>query len=261
MTEGCHYAPVKDGELSARQYDAMAVDYAADNLTGSFNAYYERPATIALAGDVEGLRVLEVGCGAGPLTAWLADQGAAVTAVDVSPAMAQLARERVGQRATVLVADVAEPLSFAADNSFDLVIASLVLHYLKDWETPLREFQRVLAPDGAVVFSTHHPTMDWRLHSPDDYFAIRQVTETWTKGSGQYDVTFWRRPLTAMTDAVASAGFLVERLVEPAPSAELREQDPKAYQQLATAPQFLFFRLRQADSGGWGGSGCGFKAT
>lgn len=31
----------------------------------------------------------------------------------------------------------------------------------------------------AVLFSTHHPAMDWQLHSRDDYFAVRQVTETW----------------------------------------------------------------------------------
>ena len=61
---------------SARQYDAMAVDYAADNAESAFNAYYERPAMISLIGEVEGRRVLEVGCGAGPLTAWLVDHGA-----------------------------------------------------------------------------------------------------------------------------------------------------------------------------------------
>jgi hypothetical protein len=47
-----------------------------------------------------------------------------------------------------------------------------VLHYLADWVGPLTEFHRVLAPHGAVVFSTHHPAMDWQLHSPEDYFAV-----------------------------------------------------------------------------------------
>ncbi len=42
---------------------------------------------------------------------------------------------------------------------------------------PLAEFHRVLAPQGAVVFSTHHPARDWQLHSPDDYFVIKQVTD------------------------------------------------------------------------------------
>jgi ubiquinone/menaquinone biosynthesis C-methylase UbiE len=239
-------AAVRDGERSARQYDAMAVDYAADNAASAFNAYYERPATMSLVGEVAARRVLDVGCGAGPLTAWLVDHGAVVTAMDVSPAMVQLARARVGDRATFLVADLAQPLAFAADTTFDLVVASLVLHYVRSWEEPLLEFRRVLKPDGAVVFSTHHPAMDWQLHSPDDYFACKQVTETWSKRSREFDVTFWRRPLTAMAEAIASAGFLIDRLIEPMPSPELRDRDRDAYELLCTRPQFLFFRLRPA---------------
>jgi len=235
---------VGDGDRSARQYDAMAVEYAAENADSPFNAHYERPSMMGLVGDVEGRRVLEVGCGAGPLTAWLVEHGAVVTAMDVSPAMLQLARERVGHRATFLLADLAEPLSFLPDTSFDLVVASLVLHYLENWEEPLRELRRVLRPDGAVVFSTHHPTMDWPLHCPDDYFAVREVTETWTKGSRAFDVTFWRRPLTAMTEAIASADFLIEQLTEPQPVPELRARDRAAYELLTTRPRFLFFRLR-----------------
>ena len=78
-------------------------------------------------------------------------------ATDISPEMAKLARRRIGDRATVLVADLGEPLSFAQDASFDLVVGSLVLHYLRDWTPVLSEFRRVLTGDGVVVFSTHHP--------------------------------------------------------------------------------------------------------
>ena len=240
------WAIVRDGQRSAGQYDAMAVQYTADNAENACNAHYERPATISLVGEVEGRRVLEAGCGAGPLTGWLVDHGAAVTALDVSPVMLQLARERVGDRAAFVLADLADTLPFGPHTTFNLVVASLVLHYVKDWETPLAEFRRLLTADGAVVFSTHHPTMDWQLHCPDDYFVVKQVTETWSKGSQDFQVTFWRRPLTAMTAAIAAAGFVIERVLEPEPSAEIRDRDPEAYALLATQPQFLFFRLRPA---------------
>jgi hypothetical protein len=46
-----------DGERTARQYDAMAADYAADNAISPFNAFYERPATMALLWNVTGLRL------------------------------------------------------------------------------------------------------------------------------------------------------------------------------------------------------------
>lgn len=240
---------MEDRQRSAAQYDAMADVYAADNLDGPFNAYYERPATQRLLGDVSGKRVLEIGCGAGPLTQWLADHGATVTAMDVSPRMVQLARARLGDRARILVGDLAEPLSFASDGSFDLVVASLVLHYLRDWVGPLREVGRVLVVDGAAVFSTHHPTMDAQIHSPSDYFATKQVTEVWTKGAASFEVTFWRRPLTAMAEAIHDAGFVIERLVEPLPEPELRQSHPDKYELITTQPRFLFFRLKPALGG------------
>ena len=220
----------------------MSGAYRVNNEERAFNAYYERPATIALLGDVAGLRVLEAGCGPGVLTEWLADHGATVTAMDVSPEMVRLARDRVGDRALVRNADLAEPLDIA-DASIDLVVASLVLHYLADWAGPLAEFHRVLAPRGAVVFSTHHPAMDWQLHSPEDYFAVKQVTEAWTRDGQSFDVTFWRRPLTAMTEAISGAGFVIDQLVEPPPAAELRQRDPTSHGKIRMSPRFLFFRL------------------
>jgi ubiquinone/menaquinone biosynthesis C-methylase UbiE len=235
---------VPDSERTASQYDAMAVEYANDNDDNSWNAYYERPATIELLGDVAGLDVLEVGCGSGPLTEWLVAQGARVTAFDVSPRMLQLAKERVGDSAQFLVADVTQPLTFAADQSIDIVVASLVLHYIEHWEPVLTELRRALRPDGTLVFSTHHPAMDWRIHSPDDYFAKKQITETWDKGPGHYEVTFWRRPLTEMTAAIGSAGFVIDKLIEPKPVPELEATNRRHFRMLSTRPQFLFFRLR-----------------
>ena len=221
----------------------MGTAYRAANDEGSFNACYERPATISLLGDVTGQRVLEAGCGPGALTEWLVGNGAMVTAFDVSPEMVRLARERLGRRARILTADLAEPLAFAADASVDMIVASLVMHYLADWTTPLAEFHRILDPGGAVVFSTHHPAMDWQLHSSDDYFAVKQVTETWLKDGQPFNVTFSRRPLTAITAAISSAGFVIDQLVEPAPLPELQQRDPQAYDKIRAGPRFLFFRL------------------
>jgi ubiquinone/menaquinone biosynthesis C-methylase UbiE len=232
-----------DGERSAQQYDAMAAHYVAENAISPYNAFYERPATMALLGNLAGLRALEVGCGPGILTNWLVEQGALVTAMDVSPAMLGLARQCVGDRADLVLADLAEPLPFETA-SFDIVVASLVLHYVRDWTVALRELRRVLGPRGAVVFSTHHPTMDWILVTPDDYFAVKQVTDTWRMGGRGFEVTFWRRPLTAMCEAISDAGFVIERLVEPSPSREVAELDADAYEEIRTKPRFLFFRLR-----------------
>ena len=89
----------------------MGTAYGIANDEDSFNAYYERPGTISLLGDVTGLRVLDAGCGPGALSKWLVDNGATVTAMDVSPEMVRLARQRMGDRARILTADLAEPLT------------------------------------------------------------------------------------------------------------------------------------------------------
>ncbi|MGH2366244.1 MAG: class I SAM-dependent methyltransferase [Chloroflexota bacterium] len=110
-------ADANDSDRVARQYDAIADGYSADNAGSAFNAFYERPATISLLGQVHGQSVLEVGCGSGPLTKWLVNQGADVTAFDVSPAMVRLAQAHVGSRAHIFVADLVAPLTFAQSHT------------------------------------------------------------------------------------------------------------------------------------------------
>lgn len=87
-------------------YDDFAQAYSQQNETSLLNAWYERPAMIDLAGDVEGRRVLDVGCGSGPLTAALRAKGADVTGFDVSAAMIALARDRLGDDADLHVTDL-----------------------------------------------------------------------------------------------------------------------------------------------------------
>jgi SAM-dependent methyltransferase len=226
-------------------YDAFAAAYAADNEANAFNALYERPAMLALLGEIDGKRVLDAGCGAGALAEAMLARGAAVTGLELSRSMAELARARLGSRATVHVGDLARPLAMFADGSFDLVAASLVLHYLEHWEPTLRELARVLVPGGAVALSTHHPTMDWRS-AGGGYFETRRITETWRKGGREATVSFWRRPLTAMVAAFRAGGLAVDDLVEPMPVDECAERFPDDYATLTTSPRFLFFRLRKA---------------
>jgi SAM-dependent methyltransferase len=224
-------------------YDQFAAAYSADNEANAFNALYERPAMLALLGDVRGKRVLDAGCGAGALAEALLDGGALVTGLEISERMAELARARLERRATIHVADLSAPLAMYPDASFELVAASLVLHYLQQWEPALLELRRVLVPDGALVLSTHHPTMDWQLHG-GSYFATREITETWLKGGVPATVKFWRRPLTAMIASFRACGLVLEDVVEPMPVDACAERFPDAYASLTTSPRFLFFRLR-----------------
>ncbi|MGV2960268.1 class I SAM-dependent methyltransferase, partial [Glutamicibacter sp. AGC13] len=130
-------------------YDDFAQDYADENEFSMLNAYYERPATLELAGEVAGRDILDIGCGAGPLSEQLMSRGASVSGFDTSRAMVDLARQRLGEDADLKVATLGEKLPYA-DNSFDDAIASLVFHYLPDWDYALEEVRRVLKPGGRL---------------------------------------------------------------------------------------------------------------
>lgn len=142
--------------MRADHYDSFAESYSRETESSLFNAHYERPAMLALAGDVQGRRILDAGCGAGPLSEALRARGAVVTGFDSSPAMVALARRRLGEHADLRVADLSRPLPFD-DGVFDDVVVSLVLHYLKDWQAPLSELRRVLKPGGRLLLSVNHP--------------------------------------------------------------------------------------------------------
>lgn len=124
--------PDASGAPGAPDYDDFATTYAAANDTSLFNAWYARPEMLRLAGDVTGKRVLDAGCGHGPLMADLRERGADVVGFDLSPAMVGIARERLGSDADVRVADLSEPLPYD-DDEFDVVTCSLALHYVQDW--------------------------------------------------------------------------------------------------------------------------------
>ncbi len=102
----------------ANDYDSFAEAYSAETEANLINAYYARPAILALAGDVAGRRILDAGCGSGPLFAALRDRGAVVTGVDSSAKMLELARRRLGAGADLQVADLGSPLPFP-DGAFD----------------------------------------------------------------------------------------------------------------------------------------------
>jgi SAM-dependent methyltransferase len=221
-------------------YEEIADAYAARVDTKPWNAEYERPAVLSVLPSLAGLNVLDAGCGSGWYAEYCAEQGAQVTAFDITPKMVELTRARLGDRAIVLRAGLHEPLDFAADNYFDLVLSPLALHYIEHWEPTLREFRRVLKPGGILVFSTHHPFADYQLFGSDSYFTTERVQDTWDVGT----VWFYRRPLTAITEALFASGFVIERLVEPLPTEAFRLAAPEGYERLKKEPGFLVIRAR-----------------
>jgi SAM-dependent methyltransferase len=214
----------------------LAAAYARISAANLCNARYERPALRDVVGSPAGLDLLDAGCAAGEHAAWFAERGARVTALDASPAMVALARERVRATARVMRHDLRDPLPFAPQ-SFDAVVSSLTLHYLERWQPALREFRRVLRPRGRLIFSTHHPFVTL---NDGPYFALHEISERWSGfGDEAVPVHFFHRPLSQIVAEVVAAGFRISALHEPRLVDAPRADEPALTARLRDEPFFL----------------------
>jgi SAM-dependent methyltransferase len=145
-------ARLDDPLLVADEYaDDARLRRRAAAFTGEATPADARVPLVAAVVAARPKRILEVGCGWGELAEWLGrETGAEVVAVDLSPRMVELARERgIDAR----LGDVQE-LSFA-DDEFDVAVAAWMLYHVPDLDRGISELARVLRPGGRLVVSTN----------------------------------------------------------------------------------------------------------
>jgi SAM-dependent methyltransferase len=225
-------------EANRSWWDANADEYQAEH--GGYlgdarflwcpEGLYEDEAK--LLGDVAGLDVLEVGCGAAQCARWLADQGARVAALDLSARQLQHARridEQEGRAPLRLVQADATRLPFAAESFHLLCSAFGAIPFVADSARLMREAARVLRPGGLWVFAVPHPVR-WAL--PDlpgeeglvvrhSYFDRRPYVEQDEQGRAGY--VEHHRTLGDRVRELTQAGLRLVDLVEPEYPADLGE--------------------------------------
>ncbi len=174
-------------------------------------------AEVDVLGELDGLDVVELGCGTAYFSAWLAKRGARPVGVDVTPAQLDTARRCMAETGIEfpLVEASAEDVPLA-DESFDLALSE---HGASTWCDPYRwipEAARLLRAGGRLVFL--HTTPFAVTHFPDvgdasrelqrPYFGMRRLE--WTPEDGiEFQLTYG-----GWIDVLRAAGFEVERLVE-----------------------------------------------
>jgi SAM-dependent methyltransferase len=237
---------MNDKPIALEAYEILAEAYAAVVDTKPHNAYYDRPATLSLLPEVRGKRVLDAACGPGVYAEWLLSHGAEVVAVDASPKMVELARRRLGEALDIRQADLSRPLNFLEDESFDVVLSPLTMEYIEDWHGTFGEFYRVLRPGGHFVLSVTHPFFDYTYFDSNNYFETELVGSEW-RGFNAVKVHMpsFRRSLEATLNPIIEAGFRLDKLLEPRPTEEFKEADPKNYLELLERPSFLCIRARK----------------
>jgi len=158
---GLEPAFAEDLEIIARAvgsvalaYDVWAASYDTDtNETRDLAANVLRLSPLPLAG----ARVIELGCGTGQNTAWLAERAQSLLGLDISPGMLQHARARVSSSHVRFSRHDITTAWPAAPGSADIVTAMLVLEHIEDLEPIFSEASRVLRPAGQLFFAELHP--------------------------------------------------------------------------------------------------------
>jgi 2-polyprenyl-3-methyl-5-hydroxy-6-metoxy-1,4-benzoquinol methylase len=193
------------------------------------------PRLLDIIGDVTGLKVLDAGCGEGYLARILANRGAQVTGLDISPRLIQMAQAKVIESTiTYRVANLGQPLP-EYRHRFDLIASHLVLNDVSDYEGFITTLATVVKPGGRAVLSMNNPySFVIRSHVTNYFdsgktFPYRGLSEEGIK------VHFYQRTLEEYLDAFLSTGFQLQRLADiPTPEGTFKRRSdtliPEGYQ-------------------------------
>lgn len=203
---------------------------------GGLSAAGEWNALRAMLPELQGKKVLDLGCGFGWHCRYAREQQAhSVVGVDLSENMLERARELTDDPQISYRRFAIEDIDFNAEE-FDVVISSLALHYVEDFALICRKIHHCLVRGGTFVLSVEHPVFtalaaqDWhygpqgeRLHWPvDDYHfeGLRQARFL------ENDVVKYHRTVATHLNALIESGFTITKLSEPKPSEEMAGNNP-----------------------------------
>jgi ubiquinone/menaquinone biosynthesis C-methylase UbiE len=203
---------------------------------------YNNPALFGFAGDLSGLQVLDAGCGEGFNTRLLAQTGAKMTGIDLSEKMIELARAEEHREPRGICYEVASmtDMSIFADDSFEAIISTMAIMDCADYCGSIREFRRVLKPNGLLAFNIIHPcfqnaVVGWEMDARGkvtairigDYFDASPVIEQWKfhaapdfEKNQPFTVPYFRRTMTEYINTLCDNGFRIAGILEPRPSDE-----------------------------------------
>ncbi len=219
-------------------YDDFATEYAEEVTTREEKGIEHEPVIprmLEIIGDVSGLTVLDAGCGEGYLARILAERGAIVTGIDISPRLIAMAQVKNPEdKINYHVANLSQPLS-EYQHHFDLIASHLVLNDVYDYKGFISTLGTLLKQGGRFVCSMNNPYSFVVRNHITNYFASGATIQYRGMAQRGVKVHAYQRTLEEYIDAFLAAGFQLQRLVDiPTPEKVLNYLDdkliPKGYQ-------------------------------
>lgn len=235
-----------DGYLKLRSRD--------DN----YNDLLEQPAMAKLLPNMQGKKVLDLGCGSGINCVDFIRRGASlVVGADISEKMLCLAKEKsADERIKYLRMDMSD--ISALPYSFDMVYSSLAFHYVEDFGKLCSDICSLLNPGGRLLFSQEHPlttaTINGEGHYNKDEYGVK-VSYTFSdygksglrKGTWFVDdVEKYHRTMGEIITTIAKAGLIIREVVEPLPEPWVVEKNP-ALKKEFIKPAFLIIKAQKTE--------------
>ncbi len=213
----------------------------------NYNDLLEKPAVIKLLSSKHYDRVLDLGCGFGTYSGYLADRGSKVTAVDISRKMIDKARLENYHHNIEYRQATMEDFNYPS-NTYNLVLSTLALHYIQELDPVIHNIANSLTNDGDFIFTVEHPSAraakdmgwerdergekrHWRLAN---YFERGERQEHWIVDA----VIKYHRTISDYFYLLKNNDFIVRDLIEIEPDADTAKLLPEAVQR----PSFLLIK-------------------
>lgn len=195
-------------------YDQWADDYAQSTIKQSPEAFHMSldlviPRLLDVAGPVDGLAVLDAGCGEGIVSRSLIGTPKQVVGIDVAPRLLEYARIRDTTKGiSYLAHNLSEPLP-EYQGAFDLIISNLVLNDVPDYTGFLSTLSSLLTAQGRIVMSLNNPYSAVFREKVESYFDTGAVSEYKFA-----PVTYFHRTMEEYMRAFRQAGLLLRGLYD-----------------------------------------------
>jgi SAM-dependent methyltransferase len=204
--------------------------------------------------DFKDKRVLDLGCGFGWHCRYAVENGArSVIGIDISQKMLSEAKSKTKCENIEYICMPIEDIDFP-EESFDVVISSLALHYIKSFEDVLDRVYKCLSRGGDFIFSVEHPIFtaqgpqDWYyddkgniLHWPVDHYFTEGIRNAKFLGE---EVIKYHRTLTTYLNSLIKIGFEITGVVEPKPAENMLNTVPGMRDELRR-PMMLLVSARK----------------